>query len=69
MAPSGLQHLPQGAQPRVRVGQVVQHAGADDLVEAAAQLAHPLDGQLMDLQIGQVVLALERLGVAHARLR
>ena len=51
------QHLAQGAQPAVRVGQVVQHAGADDLVEAAAQLAHPLDRQLIDLQIGQVVLA------------
>ncbi len=53
----GLKHLLQGAQPCVRVRQVVQHAGADDLVEAPAQLADPLDGQLLDLQIGQAYRA------------
>ena len=61
------QHLPQGGQPRRRVGQVVQHARADDLVESAAQLAGPLDRQLVDLQIGKAVFAFERLGVADAR--
>ena len=64
-----LEHGPQGAQPRVGIGQMVQHARTHDLVETAAQLARPLDGQLIDLQIGQMVFAFERLGVANARLR
>ena len=63
-----LEHGPQGAQPRVGIGQVVQHARTHNLVETAAQLAHPLDGQLIDVQIGQMIFTLERLGMTDARL-
>ena len=63
-----LEHGPQGAQPRVGIGQVVQHARTHDLVETAAQLTGPLDRQLADLQIVQMVFAFQRLGVANARL-
>ena len=64
IAPSGLEHVAQRAQPGVRIGKMVQHAGADDLVERRSQLADALDRQLVDLEIVELVFALERLGVA-----
>ena len=46
---------------------MVQDARAHDLIELFSELADALDGQLLHLEIGQVVLALEVLGAAHAR--
>src|ERR1700733_3710229 len=62
------QHLPQHAQPKIRVGQVMEHAGADDEIEILAQLAHPLDRQLMQRQVGEFVLALQTTCVPQTRL-
>ena len=46
---------------------MMQNPGADDLIEARLQLVDALDGKLVDLEIVQVVFALELLGAAHAR--
>ena len=53
----GLEHVAQRAQPRIRIGEMVQHAGADDLVERLPELADALDRELMDLEVGEVVRA------------
>ena len=45
----------------------MQNARAHDLVERHLQAADPVDRQLMDLEIGQVVLAPEFLCVPNAR--
>ena len=44
---------------------MMEHPGADDLIEAHFQIAYPLDGKLVDLEVVQVVFPLELLGVAH----
>ena len=44
---------------------MMEHPGADDLIEAHLQIAYPLDGKLEDLEIVQVVFPLELLGRAH----
>jgi len=46
---------------------MVQHTRADDLVEAASQVAYTLHRELVDLEILQLVFTLEFLGVADAR--
>ena len=53
------QHLAQRAQPGVGIGQVVQHAGADDVVETLAEFAGAFDGELSNLEIVELVFALE----------
>ena len=45
---------------------MVQHAGADDLVELHAEFTHALDRKLVQLQIVEPVPVLEFLGAAHA---
>ena len=62
-----LEHAAQSSEPRVRVRKMMQHPGADDLIEARPQLAYALDRKLADLEIVQVVFSLEFLGAAHAR--
>ena len=63
----GREHVAQRPQRRVGILEMVQNARADDLIETLAELADPLDRQLLHLEIGQVVLALEVFGAAHAR--
>ena len=63
---AGRQHVAQGPQARVGVGEMMEHAGADDLIEGRPQLADALDGELADLEIVELVLSLELLGVADA---
>ena len=50
-----LEYAAQGLEPGIRVGQMMQHPGADDLVEARLQLANTLDRQLVKLQIVEFV--------------
>ena len=47
----GLQHVAQRAESRIGIRQMMEDAGADDLIEARLQLAYPLDGELVDLEI------------------
>jgi hypothetical protein len=61
------EHAAQSAEPRIRIREMMENPGADNLIEAHFQVAHPLDGKLVDLKIVHVVLALELLGTAHAR--
>ena len=62
-----VEHVAQTPEGRLRVGEMVQNARAHDLVEGQTQLADALDRQLVDLEIGQAVLAPEILRVPHAR--
>ena len=62
----GLQHVAQRAQPRIGISEVVQHARAHDQVERRFQLADALDRQLVHLEVGQLVLAPQLFGAAHA---
>src|SRR5580698_8701524 len=61
------EHAPQGCEPGVRVGEMMENSGADNLVEGLLQFIYAIDGKLMDLKIGQVMFALERLRPLHAR--
>ena len=56
-----LEHVVQGPQPRIGVGQMVQHAGADHVVEALAEFGGALHGKLAHLEVGERVLALQLL--------
>ena len=61
---------PSGASRRVTgigIGEMMQHAGADDEIEAAIQRLDILDRQLPQLEVRQVLLALQLLGVVEAR--
>ena len=60
---AGRQHVAQRREPRVRDRQVMQHARADDLIERRPELADLAEGELMDLEVVELVLPLERLGV------
>ena len=62
-----LEHAAQSAEPRIGVREMMENTGADDLVEGRLQLACPLDGQLVDLEIVQFVFSFELLSTAHAR--
>src|SRR4029453_11166380 len=59
------EHTAESAEPRIRLREMMENPGADDLIEAHLQVAHPLDGKLADLEIRQVVFPLELLGTAH----
>ena len=54
-----LEHVAQRPQTRVGVGQMVQHAGADDVVEALAEFGGTLHGELAHLEVVEGVLALQ----------
>ena len=45
---------------------MVEHSGADNVVEAGPQFACLFDGKTLDLQIVELVLSFEFLGAAHA---
>ena len=62
------EHVAKRAQADVRVGQVMEHAGAHDLVERAPQFPDALDRELMEFEIVEVVLALQIARVAQAGL-
>ena len=66
--PIGLEDAAEGAKPGVGIGQVMEHAGADDLVELLAELSDVFDRQPMEFQIAQFVFALQLARVAEARL-
>src|SRR5258705_5323597 len=46
---------------------MMENTGADNLVEAHAQLVYLLDGKLVDLKIFQIVFAFEFLRASHTR--
>ena len=52
-----LEHVVQGPQARIGVGQVVQHAGADHVLEASTEFGGPLHGELAQFEVGERVLA------------
>ena len=62
------EHVTKGTETGVRVGQVVEHSGGHDLVERAPQLPDTLDRELMELEVAEVVLALEIARMPQARL-
>src|SRR5262249_6806738 len=65
--PVRFEHAAQSSEPRIGVGQMMEHPGADDVIEAPLQFVYSIDGELMDLERAQVVLSLEPLGTADAR--
>jgi len=54
----GRKDAAQRGQADIRVGQVVQHAGADDLLEHPAELPDLLDSEPMEIEVSQAVFAL-----------
>ena len=50
-----------GRRTRVGVGQMVQHAGADDVLEALTEFGGTLHGELAHLEVGERVLLLQPL--------
>src|SRR5262249_7190668 len=63
--PIRVEYAAQSAEPRIRIRKMMENPGAENLIEARCQLVDPLDGELADMEIGQVVLLLELLGTAH----
>ena len=63
----GPQHGSKRTQTCVRIGKMVKHTGTHDQIEAALQLAGAFDRQLPGLEIGEVVLPLQLLGVIDTR--
>src|SRR4029077_8685720 len=62
-----LEYAAQGAEPRIGVAKVMQHAGADNLIKACRKISRLLERQLVDLKIVEFVLALQFLGMSYAR--
>lgn len=60
-----IEHIAQSAQPSIGLGEMMENSGADDLIETRFQITYSLDGKLTNLEIAQVVFALELLGTAH----
>src|SRR5262245_55619733 len=61
------EHAAKSSEPGIGVGKMMEHPGADDVIEALLQLMHPINGELIDLESAQVVLPLEFLSAAYAR--
>src|SRR6516225_12335088 len=63
----GLEDRAQRAYASLRVAEMMQHAGADDLVKARLELRAALDGKLTDGQIVEPVASFQLRGAANAR--
>jgi len=50
------QNIAKGTQTQVGIWQVVEHAGANDLIERESKLPNVFNRQLMDLEVLQVIL-------------
>src|SRR5262245_65260305 len=59
------EYAAQSAEPCIRIREMMENPGADNLIEARFQVVCPLDRKLVDLEIIQVVLSLEILSTAH----
>src|SRR5271163_3935502 len=66
--PVPLECTPQSSEARIGVGEMMENPGTHDLIETHPQVANLLDGQLVHVEILQVVLRLELLRVANAGL-
>src|SRR5262245_66333570 len=53
------EHAAQSTEPRIRIREMMENPGADNLIEGHFQVACPLDGKLADLEIVQVVFPFE----------
>ena len=62
------QDIAKRAKTFVRVGQVMQHAGANHQIEGSTEFGDALDRELVQFEILQIVLALKIAGVAKARV-
>ena len=62
------QRRAQRPQAEVRVGQMVQHAGADDLVEDLSETPYVFDRKPAEIEVPEVVFSLKIAGVAEAGL-
>ncbi len=61
----GGKDIAQRPQPCVRVGEVVQHARANDLIECLAELADALDLKSMEIEIAKAMLFLKTARMAQ----
>jgi hypothetical protein len=62
----GFEDGAEGAEPGVRVAEMMEDSSRDDLIEGGVQFVDAIDGELVDLEVGEVVFALEIFGVADA---
>src|SRR5262245_1569113 len=60
-------HAAQSAEPRIGVRKMMKNPGTDNLIEARFQLVYPLDRELADLEIAQMIFSFEFSGTAHTR--
>src|SRR6266436_4727355 len=61
------EYAAESTEARIRVGEMVENARAHNLIKARPQVAHLVDGHLVDLKIFQVVFPLEFLRAADTR--
>ena len=55
---SGVEDRAEGPESCVGVAEMMEDAGADDLVEGGVEFMDAIDGELMDVEVGEVVFAL-----------
>jgi hypothetical protein len=65
--PIRFEHASQRFEPCIRVHKMMENPGAHNLIKARLQISDPLDGELVDLEVLQVVIPLELLSMAHTR--
>src|ERR1700680_2195221 len=58
-------HAAQSAEACIRVGEMMENTGANNLIEARPQVVYSLDRELVDVKIFQVVFSLEFFRVRH----
>src|SRR5262245_52645657 len=65
--PVWFEHAGERSESHIGIRQMMEDTGADDLIETHPQVFDALDGQVVNFEIVEFVLALERLRAAHAR--
>ena len=66
--PRRQEDVAQRPQTDAGVGQMMEHARADDLIEFASNFPHALDRELVELEILDIVFLLQSTGEVQARL-
>jgi hypothetical protein len=56
---TGRKDIPQCPKAGIRIGKMVEHAGADDLVECPAELPDLVDREAMQIEVSQAVFLLK----------
>jgi hypothetical protein len=63
---TGRKNIAQRSKAEIRVGQMVKHAGTNDLVECLVELSDLLDREPMEIKVSQAIFLLKIARMAQA---